>query len=182
MPHLSSNILLGKPWIHEIHVVPSMLHHMLKYIYNNKVYTIKFDTKLKICLQTDKGMGSPLKTLEPTSKVEPLQEEVKDECLSLLSKLLEDNWGSLNFTPTFKGEYKITTTTSYKGKEIAKISIQSIVDSSKAFESTTSSKEDTTYTSTYDKIDHEKPPSLREMEALYGKGYQLLKQFSYNGK
>lgn len=81
------------------------------------------------------------------------------------------------------GECKITTMTSEKRKEINEISTQSIVESSKEFESTTSSREeDKTYTSTYDGIDHEKPPSSKEMEALYGKGYQLLKQFGYNGK
>lgn len=30
-------------------------------------------------------------------------------------------------------------------------------------------------TSTYDEYDHEKPPSSKEMKALYGRGYELLK-------
>lgn len=38
------------------------------------------------------------------------------------------------------------------------------------------------YTFSYDETEYEKSPSLKEMEKLYGRGYQLLKQFDYNGK
>lgn len=49
MPHdLSYNLLLGRPWIHEMKRVPSMLHHSMKYIYNNKVYMIRFDPKSEL--------------------------------------------------------------------------------------------------------------------------------------
>lgn len=53
MPHnLSYNLMLDRPWIHEMNVVPSTLHHMLKYIYNNKVHMVKDDPKFENFLQT----------------------------------------------------------------------------------------------------------------------------------
>lgn len=73
MPHeFLYNLLLGRPCIHEMNVVTSMLHYMLKYIYSNKVYTMKVDPKSENYLQFDKGMESPLKILIPSSKVEHL--------------------------------------------------------------------------------------------------------------
>lgn len=38
------------------------------------------------------------------------------------------------------------------------------------------------YISTYDEVDHEMKPSLKEMEVIYGRGYEILKQLGYNGK
>lgn len=35
-----------------------------------------------------------------------MEEEKQD--MEIVSKLLEDDWGSLEFTPTFMGEYIIT--------------------------------------------------------------------------
>lgn len=62
------------------------------------------------------------------------------------------------------------------------VSTQSITESSKTSNSITSRKEENTnYTSTYDEDDHENPSS-KAMEAINGRGYQLLKQLGYNGK
>lgn len=56
-------------------------------------------------LQTEIGMMNPLSTLTAATKVEPLQVEDKDKCLSNVTKLLDDDWGSLDFTPTVDAKY-----------------------------------------------------------------------------
>lgn len=94
---------------------------------------------------------------------------------------MDDDYGSFDFTPTFTGEYKITHKIG-KEKETKILSTQD--KSSKAHESTTFCKEEgnTNYTFTYDECDHEKPPNPKEMEKIYGRGYELLKKLGYNGK
>lgn len=66
---ISYNILLGRPWIHEMHAIPLTLHHLMKYVYNNKVYTIKAEPEPESCLHTKKDKESPLIILISTSKV-----------------------------------------------------------------------------------------------------------------
>lgn len=56
MPHdLSYNLLLGRQWIHEMNGMPSTLHRKMKYLYNNKVHTIKADPQLDSFLIEKKG-------------------------------------------------------------------------------------------------------------------------------
>lgn len=43
-------------------------------------------------------------------------------------------------------------------------------------------EEDTSYTNFFDEIDYEQPPNPKEMERLYGRDYELMKQLEYNGK
>lgn len=100
--NLSCNILLGRPWIHAINGLPSTLHRSMKYIYNNKVYTLKANPKSENRFEA--GMTNPLSTLTPTTKVEPLRFEDKDESLLFMKILLVDYWESLDFTPTFMGD------------------------------------------------------------------------------
>ena len=103
MPHdLSYNPLLGRPWIHEMNAMPSTLDHIMKYVYNNHIYEIEIDPKPKSCLHLEKGATSPLKILIPTSKIDPL--EIKHNDGEFPSKLFGDDWGSLEFTPSFMGE------------------------------------------------------------------------------
>lgn len=40
---LSYNILLGRPWIHAMKGVPSTLHRIMKFEYNNKIYMVDTD-------------------------------------------------------------------------------------------------------------------------------------------
>lgn len=85
-------------------IVPSTLHHQVKFIYNNKMYTLHADNNLQACLQTSfdssysshsSNSSTQDKTLTPP-KDTSLSEEV----------LLNDDRESLNFTPSFIGEYK----------------------------------------------------------------------------
>ncbi|XP_077239769.1 uncharacterized protein LOC143880683 [Tasmannia lanceolata] len=41
-------LLLGRPWLHKISVIPSTLHQKLKFIHNNGVVTVKGDPDLEI--------------------------------------------------------------------------------------------------------------------------------------
>ena len=50
--NLTYNLLLGSPWIHSMQVVPSTLHRQVKFIYNNKTYTLLADTKSQELLRT----------------------------------------------------------------------------------------------------------------------------------
>lgn len=56
---LSYNLLLGRPWLHEMHVVPSTLHCIMKYVYNKKIYTIIVDIEPYDCLKIEIGKGTP---------------------------------------------------------------------------------------------------------------------------
>ena len=37
---LNYNLLLGRPWLHEMHAIPSTLHHKVKFTHNNMMYTL----------------------------------------------------------------------------------------------------------------------------------------------
>ena len=39
----SFNLLLGRPWIHEASVIPSLLHQKVKFIHEGHIITIQFD-------------------------------------------------------------------------------------------------------------------------------------------
>ncbi|XP_077242459.1 uncharacterized protein LOC143882971 [Tasmannia lanceolata] len=41
-------LLLGRPWLHKVGVIPSTLHQKLKFIRNNRVVTVKGDPDLEI--------------------------------------------------------------------------------------------------------------------------------------
>jgi hypothetical protein len=87
-----------------MHGVASTLHHKMKYVYDNKVYQVEIDLEPEIFLQVEKGMTSHLNTLIPTSKIEP-PEELKLEG-NVILKLLGDDWGTLEFTPSFMEDEK----------------------------------------------------------------------------
>lgn len=140
--NLSYNLLLGRPWVHAMNAIPSTLHYLVKYVYNNKVYTIKVGPHPEICLHAEKNKESPLKILIPTSKVKLMQEEEKESNIEEVTRLLEEKQA----------------------------------ESSKACESTTFSKEEenTSYTSTYEECDNEKPPNPKEMEKTLWKRLRVL--------
>lgn len=64
---LSYNHLLGRPWIHKINGVPSTLHRVIKYVYNNKFYRLKANTEPKIFLMDEREGGDPLEALESST-------------------------------------------------------------------------------------------------------------------
>ncbi|XP_077232267.1 uncharacterized protein LOC143867983 [Tasmannia lanceolata] len=41
-------LLLGRPWLHKVGVIPSTLHQKLKFVHNNRVVTVKGDPDLEI--------------------------------------------------------------------------------------------------------------------------------------
>ena len=87
MPYdLSYNLLLGRPWIHEMNAVPSTLHRIMKYVYNNKIYQVEIDLEPESCVYLEKGATSPLRTLIPTSNIDPLEIEktMRNQCLNYL--------------------------------------------------------------------------------------------------
>ena len=43
---LNYNLLLGRPWSHTMHAVPSTLHHKVRFIYNNLMYTLHLNDAL----------------------------------------------------------------------------------------------------------------------------------------
>ena len=47
---LNYNLLLGRPWLHAMNVVPSNLHQKITFIYNNMICTLHVDTKTSSCL------------------------------------------------------------------------------------------------------------------------------------
>ncbi|GLJ49633.1 hypothetical protein SUGI_1053010 [Cryptomeria japonica] len=59
--NLTYNLLLGRPWIHSMQAVPSTLHRQVKFIYNNKTYTLIGDTNFQACLQTSTSKGGASK-------------------------------------------------------------------------------------------------------------------------
>lgn len=90
-----------------------------------------------------------------------MQEE-EEKKFSTNTKLLDDDWGSLNFTPTFMGEYKFTTKELEKEKETIVLSTQHEEESTQASASKIPTKEeDKNYTTNYDELDHEQPPSSK---------------------
>ena len=41
--HSSFNLLLGRPWIHEVGVIPYSLHQKVKFIHEGRIIMIQFD-------------------------------------------------------------------------------------------------------------------------------------------
>lgn len=87
---LNYNPLLGRPWLLAMHVVPSTLHQKVKFIYNNVMYTLHVDTKPNSC-----------------ENVEEQQNHESNDDSPSTSTLLGDDWGSLDFTPTFIAEFRV---------------------------------------------------------------------------
>jgi hypothetical protein len=71
-----------------MHAVPSTLHQIMKYFYNNKVYQIEMDLNPESFLQVEKGNTSSQNTLIPTSHIETTKEETQD--MGTISKLLDE--------------------------------------------------------------------------------------------
>lgn len=113
-----------------MNVVPLTLHHLMKYVYNNRIYQIEIDPELESFLQLEKGVTSPLKTLIPTSNIEPL--EIEHNNMETVSKLFGDDWGSLEFTPSFMGEYILTQKKDEKKEQPTIISTQNYEQLSQA--------------------------------------------------
>lgn len=103
---ITYNLLLGKPRIHAMQVVPSTLHYSIKFIYNNKMYTSYADTNLQACLKTSSDSKSSL-TSSNSSLTKVETPSPPKYTSSSKEALLDNDLGSLYFTPTFIGEYKI---------------------------------------------------------------------------
>lgn len=126
--------------------VPSTLHRVMKYVYDNKVYKIEVDPNPNSCLKIQKNKENPLKTLTSTTQVEPMQEQQKDICPKPFTMISLDDLGSFNFEPTFMGEYKIINEESGKGKEKVVMSTKNLDDPLQASTSTPLEKKTTNYT------------------------------------
>lgn len=50
---LNYNLLLGRPWLHNMHDFPSTLNWKVKFIYNNLVYTLMADNKPNSCFNVE---------------------------------------------------------------------------------------------------------------------------------
>jgi hypothetical protein len=88
---LHYNLLLGRPWLHEMHAIPSTLHRKVKFIHNNMVYTLHADDAPNPCLNIQTH-NTPIPNSNPSSS----------------NALPRDDWGTLDFNPTFIGEYKVS--------------------------------------------------------------------------
>lgn len=72
---------MGRPCLHSMHVIPSTLHKKTNFIYNDVMYSLHEDTKWNRYLNF---------------------EEQQDHDDPPISVLLEDDWGSLDFTPNLE--------------------------------------------------------------------------------
>lgn len=105
----------------------------------------------------------------------PNKDSELDECVSPTTKLLDDDWGLLDFTPTFMGEYRISPSMDEESNESVVTSTQYSMDCPQTSNFTTSSnKGDTSYTFAYDVNNYEKLPSTKDMEYIYGRGYKIF--------
>lgn len=91
---LSYNILLGRPWIHEMKAVPSTYHQCLKFPYNGAEVNILADTNV-ICNALTKGAD----TFVPYNRVASPNED--------LETLMKDLEKRLKITYTSMDGYKI---------------------------------------------------------------------------
>ncbi|GLJ11025.1 hypothetical protein SUGI_0140700 [Cryptomeria japonica] len=134
--NLTYNLLLGRPWINSMQAVPSTLHKQVKFIYNNKTYT-----------------------------------------------LIDDDWGSLDFNPTFVGEYKVPSRElKVEKKEEAKN--QSTLPEPMSNNFVAASQTSSPHTSNseeFDSLSYEKLPSLSEMDDRYGHGFRIFAKHGYHG-
>lgn len=99
---LTYNLVLGRSWIHVMQAVPSTLHQKIKFVYENDMYNLETETNLQSCLQTQSQSSSISSIFSPiqTNAPSPTKYVLKEE-------LLEDDWGSLDFTPSLCGGNKM---------------------------------------------------------------------------
>lgn len=90
--HLNYNLLLGRPWIHAMNVVPSTLHRTIKFIYNNELHSIKADSSPYNFTYDEVGYISPFSTMIPSATPSPINDASK-----------KGNWGTRDFTPSSNG-------------------------------------------------------------------------------
>ncbi|GLJ36816.1 hypothetical protein SUGI_0742690 [Cryptomeria japonica] len=208
--NLTYNLLLGRPWIHGMQVVPSTLHRQVKFIYNNKTYTLIGDTNFQACLQTSTSKGSsskpssssddslnkiPMDESLPSNNQNSLDEsEAPEEDPSRLEYthkkafdpekvLAEDDWGSLDFNPTFVGEYRVPPR-ELKVKKKEETRDQSVLPEPMSNNFVAASQTSSPHTSNseeFDSLSYEKPPFLSEMANRYGCGFHILAKSGYSG-
>lgn len=65
---LNYNILLGRPRLHTMHVVPSTLHHKVKLIHKKLMYTLHEDDAPNPCLNVE--YVKIYKPLQPKKEIE----------------------------------------------------------------------------------------------------------------
>lgn len=92
--HLSYNILLGRPWIHEMKVVPSTYHQCLKFPYNGVTVSIPTDTSYT-CNALTQGVDA----FVPNNRAASVAK--------ILESLLKDLEKKLRITNTRMDGYKI---------------------------------------------------------------------------
>ncbi|GLJ23982.1 hypothetical protein SUGI_0456270 [Cryptomeria japonica] len=218
--NLTYNLLLGRPWIHSMQAVPSALHRQVKFIYNNKTYTLMGDTNFQACLQTSKGVFSkPSSSSDDSLNKKPIDESSlsddqnpwdesgipkKDPSrLETTHKndfdpekvLVEDDWGSLDFNPTFVGEYKIPSrelkvekkeeAENHKVEKKEETKNQSTLPEAMSNNFVAASQTSSSHIYNYEEFDslsYEKPPSFPEMADRYGRGFHIFAKHGYHGK
>lgn len=72
--HLNYNILLGRPWIHAMKVVPSTLHRTIKFIYNNELHIINVDSNPYNFTYDEVRYISPFSTMIPSATPSPIND------------------------------------------------------------------------------------------------------------
>lgn len=115
--------------------------------------------------------------------METKEEPTKNENTS--SSLSEDDWKTLDFNPTFIGEYKVLSLSFIKQKNEPekKISTPLIGELKNTFmNSSTEEIMETIKPNCYDIQTYEAPLTPENMVDCYGPGYTLLKKSRFNGK
>lgn len=99
--------------------------------------------------------------------MEVTKEEEHAKKIEEVTKLLEDDWGYLDFTPTFMGKYKIINKEFDKGKE------KVVMSTKNSKVSTSTTLDEKNYTKNFDEVYYEQPTNPKEMKKIYGIGYNM---------
>lgn len=194
---LSYNLLLGRLWIHALGAVSSTLHGSIKFVANNQVVTIKVDPEAMHLCQVVAARHALVTTtfkiyipflssnMLTTTHMDPPKEKTHEKVVpkedppkiespkstpSQSNAFLTDDWGSLDFTSSFIGEYKVNPIR----LNFPKVSFTPAIKDDYSFVS-----QDHVNTIGYTiKGD---PPPLEELQSCYDPGFNIASNYGYKG-
>lgn len=101
---LNYNLLLGRLWLHNMRAIPSTLHCKVKFIYENVMCTLHADNRPNNRYNVESFKVSGPREEKLKDKFETNNQSSEEPSFSFSN----DDWGTLEFNPTFIGEYKVS--------------------------------------------------------------------------
>ncbi|GLJ50598.1 hypothetical protein SUGI_1077960 [Cryptomeria japonica] len=186
---LTYNILLGRPWIHEMRAVPSTYHQCIKFPHNGVEVTVNGDPNPFIYCN---NLRSQTETMIPSNReAVPSSAYIDPESLKPLTSKQGEFKGK--FQDKGMGEYTLNQTMYLRQvmsspKEYGRphpnkqVSIMVLKWDPTTFQRCGELEEEDLYKMLYQNIEDDTQDHINIPCEKYGKGFKILQKFGYDGK